>query len=83
MAFDRRVGGISKRVRVRLVRAYCARCKQKQPFEETTVNHKFHLLLTILTGGLWLISWGAHYVGMLRRPLRCKRCGWRTPEIKE
>jgi len=72
-----------KRIKVRKIRAFCARCKHKQSFEMTTINHSMHLLLTILTGGLWGISWMAHVVGMGIRPWRCKHCGWHKPELKK
>jgi len=36
-------------------------------------NHVLHLILTILTGGLWLIVW--IILALRRGSLRCVRCG--------
>jgi hypothetical protein len=83
MAVDQRVGGISKRIRVRKIRAFCARCKHKQSFERVSINHLLHFLLTLLSAGLWSVSWVAHTIGMYYRPWRCKHCGWRNPKIEE
>jgi hypothetical protein len=61
------------------IRAHCPRCRHRQPFLREKVNHPLHLLLTILTGGLWLISWIALAIGRLRYPWRCEHCGWHSP----
>lgn len=62
-------------------RAYCRRCKHAQSFERGAVNHRLHLLLTILTLGLWSISWVAITLGNIFKPWRCKHCGWHDPEF--
>jgi hypothetical protein len=38
-----------------------------------------HLFLTIITLGLWLVSWMAIYIGNQLRPWRCQQCGWYKP----
>lgn len=38
-----------------------------------------HLVLTICTGGLWLVSWVAVCIGQVMRPWRCEHCGWHKP----
>ncbi|MEI8340834.1 MAG: hypothetical protein WCH43_04755 [Verrucomicrobiota bacterium] len=83
MSAGEHASGDSKRVKVRKIRAYCARCRHRQSFEMTTINHPAHLMFTILTGGLWGISWAAHTIGMIIRPWRCKHCGWHKPDFKE
>jgi len=73
----------SKRIKVRKIRSFCARCKHRQSFEITSINHPLHFLITVLTGGLWGISWAAHTLGMISRPWRCKHCGWHKPDPPE
>jgi len=51
-----------------------------QVFIVAKVNHPLHLFLTLITGGLWLVSWIAFYVGQIRRPWECRHCGWREAE---
>ncbi len=62
--------------------AYCSRCQHHQPFVRVEIRHGPHLLLTILTGGLWFISWLATYLGRMLRPWRCEHCGWHKPEFR-
>ncbi|MDR3403971.1 MAG: hypothetical protein P4L99_15855 [Chthoniobacter sp.] len=42
-----------------------------------------HLFLTILTAGLWLVSWASIYLGHQLRPWRCQQCGWHKPIFRE
>jgi hypothetical protein len=42
-----------------------------------------HLVLTVCTAGLWLISWVAVCIGNYIRPWRCEHCGWQKPEFGE
>jgi len=51
-------------------------------FSPATVNHTFHFLWSLITGGLWLIGWIAHCLGRALRPLRCADCGWHNPEFR-
>jgi hypothetical protein len=48
-------------------------------FERAQVHHGLHLLVTLLTLGLWSISWIAACIGQWMRPYRCKHCGWHHP----
>ena len=82
MAVDGQTKEGEKRVKVRIIRAYCAKCRHKQSFVLTQVNHPLHLALTILTLGLWGVSWVAHTIGMVFRPWRCKHCGWNKPNFR-
>jgi hypothetical protein len=61
------------------MRAFCKRCKHTQDFVRIRPNHKFHVALAILTGGLWLISYISICIGARFRPWRCKHCGWHHP----
>ena len=61
------------------VRAHCPRCRHQQIFVRANINHGLHVVLVLLTGGLWLVSWAAYFVGYLIRPWRCKQCGCSRP----
>jgi hypothetical protein len=41
-----------------------------------------HALLSVLTGGLWLVGWAALLIGTWMRPWRCAACGWHKPEFR-
>ncbi len=69
---------IHRRKRNRLY-AHCQRCRHKQVFVKATINHLMHLILTVFTAGLWLVSWFAVCIGQKLRPWRCEHCGWREP----
>ena len=62
------------------LRAYCPHCHHQQIFVRLSINHWAHLILSILTLGLWLISWISICIGALLRPWRCEHCGWHRPE---
>jgi len=64
------------------IRGYCPRCGHQQLFEKNQIHHGVHFFLTILTLGLWLVSWVAVYVGHQFRPWRCQQCGWYKPLFK-
>jgi hypothetical protein len=53
---------------------YCSDCKADVLAQRKGVNHILHLLLTIVTGGLWIIIW---LVVMLASfgGWRCSKCG--------
>ena len=57
---------------VRTVQKYCLSCDQPVLAEKQRPTHVLHLLLTLLTGGLWLIVW----LGLsLPSTPRCPHCG--------
>lgn len=60
-------------------RAYCSRCRHTQSFVRNRPNHWLHLGLSILTFGLWAISWISLTIGLRRHPWRCEHCGWQRP----
>lgn len=36
---------------------WCSYCRRETQHERQDVNHILHLVLTIITGGLWLLVW--------------------------
>jgi hypothetical protein len=52
---------------------YCRDCDKTQKVFRKTPNHILHLILSIVTGGLWLIVW---LILMIRfGGWRCDECG--------
>jgi hypothetical protein len=45
-------------------------------FEKTEIHHGLHLILSIITVGLWLVSWISIAIVHKLRPWRCLHCGW-------
>ena len=62
--------------------AHCAHCRHESLFAPAPISHRRHLLISLLTGGLWLIPWSALLIGKLLRPWRCSACGWHKPEFR-
>lgn len=54
---------------------YCPRCKTVVLGQRDGANHILHLLLTIFTGGLWLIPWLIIHLINSDKPFRCPYCG--------
>ena len=52
----------------------CISCDEQRLHVRQGVNHVLHLLLTVLTGGLWAIIWLALALA-LKPSWRCGRCG--------
>lgn len=46
------------------------------------MHHGVHLLFSILTLGLWAVSWLSIYLGQHFRPWRCEHCRWHKPEFR-
>ena len=58
------------------IRAYCDDCdRYVRASKEKTVNHVLHLLLTVLTCGLWAVIWLLAGAASLSERYRCPRCG--------
>ena len=74
---------VSRRMRKDKTKAYCSRCRHEQVFVRATMHHGLHLLFSILTLGLWAVSWLAIYIGQRLRPWRCEHCNWTKPEFRE
>lgn len=52
---------------------WCDACGQQVMVTARTPNHVLHLLLTVLTAGLWLIVWIC--AGLASKKWRCTKCG--------
>ena len=53
---------------------YCHYCQRMTLHSREGVNHLLHLILTILTSGLWLLVWIALIVMSKFRPWYCEVC---------
>lgn len=53
--------------------AWCGVCGQQRLFVAPTPSHLLHLVLTIITAGIWLIVW--LIIGGKTGPYRCTVCG--------
>ena len=51
-----------------------------QPFNAEKVNHILHLILSILTGGLWLVVW--IFLAISRDAPTCAKCGLPAAQAK-
>jgi hypothetical protein len=54
---------------------YCPTCKQRRLIRRRGTNHVLHLILTVLTLGLWGIVWIALAINNRSHPSRCTVCG--------
>lgn len=54
-------------------RKHCKECASMVMAERPSPSHILHLILTLLTGGLWLIVWLG--VSVRWGGWRCSRCG--------
>ena len=59
---------------------FCGQCNAQRKVERAGTNHWFHLIMTILTFGLWIPIWICvpyRHVGLLRKRhgWRCSTCG--------
>ena len=52
---------------------YCNACQIRTTLQAQTPNHILHLLLTLVTAGVWAIVW--LLLALQRAPYRCSRCG--------
>lgn len=59
---------------------WCKYCQQQQLMVKPRINHVLHLILTLVTLGVWGIVWiGLGLMSALKR-YRCSQCG--TPAGK-
>lgn len=60
---------------------FCYRCEIGTGHTKPVANHVLHLILTVLSGGLWLPVWlYATIAGAL--PAMCSRCGAKYDEAR-
>jgi len=53
---------------------FCRTCAGKRTFEKTVVRHDIHLLLTVLSLGLWGFCWLLISIKSFATPWRCRKC---------
>jgi len=61
-------------------RGFCRSCSCERELSRRVADHRLHLILTILTLGLWGIAWISIWCGEQRRPWRCRIC--RRPVLR-
>jgi hypothetical protein len=59
---------------------YCPNDREMVLAVKNTPNHILHVVLTIVTLGLWSVVWIVVTVLALGRPYRCQKCG--TPTVE-
>ena len=57
---------------------FCKVCDKQVKVQGKSTSHLLHLVLTLITGGLWLIVWVL--IGMGSGDWRCECCG--TERVK-
>jgi hypothetical protein len=62
-------------VSVKQTSEYCAVCQRQSLFQKPRINHVLHLILSIVTLGLWLIVWAILGLINTARDPRCVTCG--------
>lgn len=61
--------------------AFCPVCERQSRFQKERINHLLHLVLSVLTLGLWLIVWVAVGIANSSKPSRCVTCGEPKPFV--
>ncbi len=59
-------------------RMWCKTCGGYRLATKACPSHLLHLVLSVLTCGLWLLVWGVVFVVNAFRPYRCISCGGST-----
>jgi len=54
-------------------KGYCRKCEKQVRIRRKKTNHLLHLILTLLTGGVWIIVWILCSIRV--DGWRCARCG--------
>jgi DNA-directed RNA polymerase subunit RPC12/RpoP len=57
------------------ITAECSYCRSKRLFTKSGPSHVLHLILSVLTVGLWLPVWVIIVVLGALTPYRCQSCG--------
>jgi len=60
-------------VALRQLLLHCANCNEQRPHVQEVPNHVVHIVLTVVTGGLWAIPWAL--IAMNEKPAVCGKCG--------
>ncbi len=53
---------------------YCKTCDQTMPCEKPGPNHVLHIILSVITGGVWLIVYALLAIGASTASWRCQKC---------
>lgn len=64
-------------------KGYCRTCQKQVRIRRKGTNHLLHLILTLLTGGFWIIGWVMCAIKI--DGWRCSHCGEkarRLPDVK-
>jgi len=56
------------------INAFCKECGQERTFYRRRINHLLHFVLSVLTGGLWLVSWVSLILNHKHLPWTCGAC---------
>jgi len=56
-------------------KGFCDVCGRERTFYRREINHKLHFILSIITGGLWLISWASLVMLYSHASWTCGACG--------
>jgi hypothetical protein len=59
------------------ITAKCSYCQQRRPFQKPTPSHVLHLILSLVTCGLWVPLWILAAFANAFVPFRCQFCGER------
>lgn len=54
---------------------YCATCQRQTLHVKPRINNVLHLVLSVLTVGIWLVVWAALGLGNSAERARCSVCG--------
>ena len=60
-------------------RIFCRDCDKYVLGRKKQINHILHLIVSIITGGIWLIVW--IFLAAFQKPYQCPNCGWGKKEI--
>ena len=61
------------------IQAHCPRCREVRLFTHVPAHYQRHLLVTVLTLGLWAPVWLLNALFAEMRPWRCTNCRWHKP----
>lgn len=56
---------------------HCRCCAQSRPFDKEGPSHVLHLILSVVTFGMWCGVWILMASLNMIRPYRCRSCGGR------
>jgi hypothetical protein len=77
-----RIPGSHPAMPQRSIRAFCPRCRHQQPFVRARFDWKLHVVLTVLTLGVWAICLLSSAIKRALFPWRCEHCGWHQPDFR-